>query len=47
MQGTLYSIMIFPLSHGGADLAVWMLLLKHLFCAVLSALCETLCRHAG
>lgn len=36
MQGTLYSIMIFPLSHGGADLAVWMLLLKHLC----SALCS-------
>lgn len=38
MQGTLYSIMIFLLSHGvnGADLAVWMLLLKHLC----SALCS-------
>lgn len=41
MQGTLYSIMIFPLSHGGADLALWMLLLKHPCCAVLSVLCET------
>lgn len=45
MQGTLYSIMIFPLPHGvnGADLAVWMLLLKHLCSALcsLSVLCET------
>lgn len=41
MQGTLYSIMIFPLSHGvnGADLAVWMLLLKHL-CSALCSLCS-------